>query len=172
MKRLILFFALITLSFKGFAQVAIATTTVKKDEVICLCCGPIDPAKQPLWVVNGKVTGQLNLPALNLNYVETMNILKDGEALTKYGAAAKNGVIEIALKKNIKSYSVNKILSKNKIDLASKKLPVYSNNALIVGDSIYLPPHKRIKAVIVEANLNADDRLPFNGKYLAILETN
>ncbi|WP_316770913.1 TonB-dependent receptor plug domain-containing protein [Pedobacter frigiditerrae] len=171
MKRFILFFALITLSFKGFAQVTVTTTTSNKDSIICLCCGPKDPSKQPLWVVNGKVITQLNLSALNPNYIEDIKVSKGNDASSKYGSSAKNGVIIIILKKNIKTHSVNKILSKNKIDLASRKLPIYSNNALIQGDSIFLPSNKKIKAVIVEANSNADNRLPFNGKYLAISET-
>jgi len=171
MKRFILIIVLIALGFKGFTQTSGSTKTVKKDSIICLCCGPTDSARQPLWVVNGKVITQLNLSALNPNYIDKINIQKDKETLGKYGTAAKNGVVEITLKKNIKSLSVNRILSKNKIDLASRKLPIYSNNALIVGDSIFLPSNKRIKAVIVEANLSADKRMPVDGKYLVISET-
>ncbi|RZK52094.1 MAG: hypothetical protein EOO91_19940 [Pedobacter sp.] len=167
MKGFILLIALIVLGFKGFTLVTISTTTAKKDEVICLCCGPTDPAKQPLWIVNGKVISSISLSALNPNYIETMNVAKDRELLTKYGTSAKNGVIEITLKKNIKLHSMAKILSKNRIDLGSRKLPIYSNNALIVGDSIFLPSDKKIKAVIVEANRNADNR----GKHLVISAT-
>lgn len=170
MKRFMLFFALIAIGVKGFTQVTVSIQTPEKDNVICLCCGLSESTRQPLWVVNGKLVSQINILTLNPNYITDVIVLKGSDALNKYGTIAKNGVVKVILKKNIKLQSVNKILAKNKIDFKSRKLPVYSNNTLIVGDSIFLPSDKRIEVLIIEANLNPGNRRPFNGKYLTITE--
>jgi hypothetical protein len=59
--------------------------------------------QNPLYVIDGKVIkegGDIN--AIKAENIESINILKDKTAIEKYGERAKNGVIEITLKKGVK----------------------------------------------------------------------
>jgi len=59
----------------------------------------LDPAKQPLYVVDGNIqTGKFELNAIDPNDIQTVNVLKGESTLNKYGEAGKNGVIEITTK--------------------------------------------------------------------------
>lgn len=54
----------------------------------------------PLFVLNDKIVGsKFQISDINPNNIERINILKDKKAIDKYGEKAKNGVIEIYLKK-------------------------------------------------------------------------
>jgi TonB-dependent SusC/RagA subfamily outer membrane receptor len=56
--------------------------------------------QQPLIVIDGVVqTDPLGLNAIDPDTIATVNVLKDGAALKKYGAQGKNGVVEITTKK-------------------------------------------------------------------------
>ena len=53
-----------------------------------------------LIFVDGKLTTQKEMTAINPNTIESVNVLKGEGAIKKYGEKASNGVIEITLKKN------------------------------------------------------------------------
>jgi hypothetical protein len=60
--------------------------------------------QNPLYVIDGKVIkegGDIN--AIKAENIESINIFKDKTAIEKYGERAKNGVIEITLKKGVLS---------------------------------------------------------------------
>lgn len=64
--------------------------------------------QNPLYVIDGKVIkegGDIN--AIKAENIESINILKDKTAIEKYGERAKNGVIEITLKKGVKSVAAD-----------------------------------------------------------------
>ena len=54
----------------------------------------------PVYVIDNKIISPDFLRQLDINSIESISILKDQEALDKYGEGAKNGVIII----NTKSY--------------------------------------------------------------------
>jgi hypothetical protein len=172
-KRFLLIIAIISFAFNGFSQQA-DTTKTAKNTIICLCCGPTDPTKQPLWVINGKdKVQQSELGAIDPNYIKDLTILNGNDAQEKYGETAKNGVVEIELIKEVKINSVKKILAKHKIDALTNKLPIYLNDKFNVnGDTIFTISNKKIKVIVVQANINADNRIPSNDKYLSISQSN
>jgi hypothetical protein len=172
MKRFLLIIAIISFAFNGFSQQA-DTTKTAKNTIICLCCGPTDPTKQPFWVINGKdKVQQSELGAIDPNYIKDLTILNGSDAQKKYGEAAKNGVVEIELIKEVKSNSVKKILAKNKIDATTNKLPIYLNHKFIVtGDLVFTIENKKVKVIEVQNNNSNEDRAPYNGKYLSISQS-
>ena len=52
----------------------------------------------PLVVIDGVIDENKNMDSINPESVQSINILKDKEAIKKYGEKAKNGVIEVTLK--------------------------------------------------------------------------
>ena len=55
--------------------------------------------KKPLIVVDGEIKAKdFNVSALDPSAIKSLNVLKDANAVEKYGDAAKDGVIEIILK--------------------------------------------------------------------------
>jgi len=57
-----------------------------------------DPAKEPIYIVNGKEISKDALKAISPKSIESINILKGETAINKYGDKGKNGVVEIFLK--------------------------------------------------------------------------
>ena len=56
---------------------------------------------KPFIVIDGKISSNLEaLNEINLNEIESINILKEEAAIKKYGEELKKGVIEIITKKN------------------------------------------------------------------------
>lgn len=63
----------------------------------------VENVDKPLVFVNGKQLAQDKLNSIDPNTIETMNVLKDQDAVDIYGDKGKNGVIVITLKDNKKS---------------------------------------------------------------------
>jgi len=64
----------------------------------------VENGKSPLIIVDGKEMGEgLDImKEIPVNQIETVSIMKDKDAIAKYGEKAKDGVIEIETKKNKK----------------------------------------------------------------------
>eukprot|EP01029_Cantina_marsupialis_P012804 TRINITY_DN2831_c1_g3_i1.p1 TRINITY_DN2831_c1_g3~~TRINITY_DN2831_c1_g3_i1.p1 ORF type:complete len:832 (+),score=82.85 TRINITY_DN2831_c1_g3_i1:2238-4733(+) len=58
--------------------------------------------KQPLVIVEGKRIPSSEINDIDPNSIQEVNVIKDSSAITTYGKEAKNGVIEISLKKDKK----------------------------------------------------------------------
>lgn len=57
---------------------------------------------KPMIILNGKKTeANFDSSTIDVNQIETMNVLKGQKAVEKYGKEAENGVIEISTRKNI-----------------------------------------------------------------------
>ena len=71
------------------------------DHRITMC---VENGKSPLIIVDGKEMGEgLDImKEIPVNQIETVSLMKDKDAIAKYGEKAKNGVIEIETKKNKK----------------------------------------------------------------------
>ncbi|MEL4308239.1 M56 family metallopeptidase [Joostella sp. CR20] len=52
----------------------------------------------PIYVLNGKIITREQLESVDPNTIESINVLKDENAIKKYGEKAKDGVVEINLK--------------------------------------------------------------------------
>ncbi len=57
--------------------------------------------KKPLYILNGKEIDEKTLSAISPNDIESVNVIKDKDAIVKYGDKAKNGVVEVFLKKQL-----------------------------------------------------------------------
>jgi TonB family protein len=70
----------------------------------------------PLYVIDGKVQGKMDLSKLNPNDIESISILKDAKATAIYGSQGQNGVIIITTKagKGINKASENKKTTEEK----------------------------------------------------------
>lgn len=53
----------------------------------------------PLFIIDGKRTNAKAVNKISSDDIESITVLKDKTALEKYGRKAKNGVVEIHLKK-------------------------------------------------------------------------
>ena len=58
---------------------------------------PVSP--QPLFIIDGVEVKKADLNNIDPNNIESMSVLKDDEAINKYGSRGKNGVIVITTKK-------------------------------------------------------------------------
>ncbi len=62
-------------------------------------------ADAPLYVINGKMATKNVLDSVDASNIESVSVLKDGEAKQKYGDKAVNGVVEIITKKAGEKYT-------------------------------------------------------------------
>ena len=60
--------------------------------------GNIDVKDLPLIIINGKESTKAELERLDPESVESMEVIKDGTVIEKYGIKAKNGVVIVKLK--------------------------------------------------------------------------
>jgi len=68
----------------------------------------------PLYVINGKKISSKNIPEIDPNLIESMDVLKGEKAVAMYGKAAKNGVIVIKTKNSdTKELKFNDYLKSN-----------------------------------------------------------
>lgn len=170
MKRFILLVALITFGSKGFAQNTDSTRTVKKEPVICLCCGPIDPSRQPTYVINGIVVSPEFFQFLNPNEIESLDIVKNA-ASADYHTANNNGTIIIKMKKHIKWISLTSILTKNQVKATNRSLPIYYKDKKLKADSLLASNPKQFQVTLQNNNSAKLDNATIMGKYLLISET-
>ncbi|MFC3365007.1 hypothetical protein ACFOG5_17640 [Pedobacter fastidiosus] len=118
---------------------------VIKPEKSIRICGPSRAgiiANSPLYVVNDiEDFNLIGFSAIDPKDIESMNVFKYAEVKDKYGDKAKNGVIAIKLKKNVKLLTLDKLLGKLK--KRDRNLPIYINSEKLINrDGIYLSQAK------------------------------
>jgi TonB family protein len=59
----------------------------------------LDPAKQPLYILDGKELTEGGFKNIDVNTIESIQVLKDASAKSLYGERAKNGVVIVNTKK-------------------------------------------------------------------------
>ena len=74
--------------------------------------GSFNASQDPLFVIDGVPT-TATLNSLNMNDIESMQVLKDAASASIYGSRAANGVIIITTKKGKNSGKVNVSFSAN-----------------------------------------------------------
>lgn len=72
--------------------------------------------KEPIYVINGKITSKTEMFGLDPNIISSVNVLKGAEAVKKFGNKGSNGVIEITLKND---YQMNSKEEEDIVDFAS-----------------------------------------------------
>ncbi|MCY0969299.1 vWA domain-containing protein [Chryseobacterium wangxinyae] len=80
-------------------QIASINATPGSASILIRGSKSLSGGKNPLYVINGVVSDQNSLAALNPNKIESVSVLKDASATAIYGSRASNGVIIIKTKK-------------------------------------------------------------------------
>jgi hypothetical protein len=65
----------------------------------CISQTKIVTKEKPLFVVNDKIISEAEFQEINPNLVDSVNVLKDKNAIAKYGKKGESGVIEVYTKK-------------------------------------------------------------------------
>lgn len=113
--------------------------------------------KNPMILINGIVSDKIGFNNLNPEDISTFEVLKDDQAIKKYGENAKNGVIIVTLKPN--SESLKKISSAQKKHSKNEKRVTLTG---IVCDTNHIP----ISGAVI-SNLNEKEAFysDINGEY-------
>ncbi len=75
-----------------------ANRTVKDSKITPRIGGPTTPDKQPLYIIDGKVTNEEDFKALDSKKIATINILKEPTSTAIYGKKGSLGVILVTTK--------------------------------------------------------------------------
>jgi hypothetical protein len=170
MKKIVLLFIFLVYINHSFAQ----TAEIAKNAPIaikCICCGPIDPAKAPLYVVNEKVVPYGSFSIVDPMQIESLAVLRESEAGV-YRERAKYGVIIIKMKKQVQWMSLSDFLSKKNIKFSDRNLPIYFNGAFLKYDFILVNNAKKLVCRVLNSLPISPASTAFQGKYLSITETN
>lgn len=107
-------------------------------------------ANAPLYVVNDVIlSGAVPLEYISPVSVLAINVLKDEQARNKYGAVAKNGVIEITLKEGVKLWNLEELFENFKIKKWDYNLPVFIDLKRLVDFHDFYIQSDKVKAVEV-----------------------
>ncbi len=91
----------------GVIQVEVSgNDAINSEEPIVLAIR--NDGTKPLYIINGKRVVDYDLKIVNSNTIKSINVLKDKNAIDKYGEAGKNGVVEIELKKSEQPFDYKK----------------------------------------------------------------
>lgn len=85
--------------------------------------------------------------------IKSIEVLKDSTAISKYGDAAKFGVIIIYPKPRVKFLRVDKILAKYNLSDEDKKLRICINKAIIRNPQMILIEQSQIERVEVTTDI-------------------
>jgi hypothetical protein len=122
-------------------------------------------ANPPLYVVNNIVLSGPNvLEYIRPNSIEAMNVVTPEQGNHRYGAGAKNGVIEITLKKEIKFWNLEELLKTFKIKKKYWNLPVFIETKRLVTSNDFHIASDIIKNVEV---IKTDDK-PTKDRFIKV----
>ncbi len=93
--------------------------------------------KQPYLIVDS-LSADLKYLVLSPDKIESINILKDGNAVAAYGDKAKYGVIIIKTKPNTTLLRIGEILDKFEISKADRELRICINKTLVSRQELVL----------------------------------
>ena len=127
---------------------------------ICLDagCGSYNKINPLVFVDSFKT--DISYLVLDPNKIESINILKDSLAISKYGVEAKDGVIIIQPKKNVQFLRIDRILDNNKIKGEDRKLRICINKTLIRDTQLILIESSEIEDVQITTDrhwINSED---------------
>src|SRR4051812_19510866 len=137
-------------AFIVYIVVSTLTFTYASGQTRIVFDGPrrIDTAMRPLVLVDTFKT-EINYLVLNPQKIESIDILKDSAAITKYGDAGKFGVIFIHPKAGTRFLKIDKILDDYQLSNEDKKLGVYVNKVFMPNPRLLLIEQSEFKDVEV-----------------------
>ncbi len=115
-------------SYKGMQTQNIKVTdnapiNVKLSKAIRLKGLQTSSGEPPLYIINGKEVTENIAKAINPDNIESITVLKDEDAIKKYGDKGKNGVVLMTLKETTKLTSEVKVIGyKTKSDTITYKI--------------------------------------------------
>ncbi len=96
MKKVLVFLFGITISYAQEKDTLKGVVVKEKNRMVCHSC--CENTKEPLYVVNDKVTSLKDLEKIDTQKVTNIEILKNEKAIKKFGKKGENGVIMITTK--------------------------------------------------------------------------
>ena len=120
---------------------------------------PIDTLRMPLIIVDTFRTDMKHF-VLDPGNIQSINIFKDSSATSKFGDAAKNGVIMIYPKPNTTFLRVDNILNGYKLCDEDKKLRICINKNLMPNPQLILIDQSEIERVEITTDrhwINTED---------------
>ena len=116
--------------------------------IVLYCTNRVDTTRRPLVLVDTFITDLTHL-VLNPDKIESIDVLKDSTAISKFGDAAKFGVIIIYPKPRVKFLRVDKILKIYNLSNEDKKLRICINKTLLRNPQLLLIEKSQIESVEV-----------------------
>ena len=116
--------------------------------IVLYCTNRVDTTRRPLVLVDTFITDLIHL-VLNPDKIESIDVLKDSTAISKFGDAAKFGVIIIYPKPRVKFLRVDKILKIYNLSNEDKKLRICINKTLLRNPQLLLIEKSQIESVEV-----------------------
>jgi hypothetical protein len=144
----------------------VLVNTSKKDtsgtRIVLICKTRIDTSRKPMLLV-GKLITDFDHLVLDTKEIKSIEVLKDSTAISKYGDAAKFGVIIIYPKPRVKFLRVDKIFTNYNLSDEDKKLRIRINKAIIRNPQMILIEQSQIEKVEVTTDrqgINNQDANP------------
>ncbi len=100
MKKVLIFITFLVVAISNAQEKDTLKGVEVKKEVIggIKCASYVKGTKQPLWVVNNKIIPYNELQKIDPDKVKNLEVLKDKEAIKRFGKQGENGVIIIITK--------------------------------------------------------------------------
>ena len=118
----------------------------------------VDTEMRPLVLVDSFTT-DINYLVLNPQNIESIDILKDSAAISRFGQAGKFGVIFIHPKAGTKFLQIDRILNDYNLSNEDKNLSVYVNKVLMQSAKLLLIEQSEIENVeVITDNTISCDR--------------
>jgi TonB-dependent SusC/RagA subfamily outer membrane receptor len=111
------------------------------------------PARQPFVMIDTFVT-ELKSLVISPDKIESVNVLKDSNAIANYGDKARYGAIIIKTKPDTKLLRINEVLDLYKITGNDRKLRVCINNSLVQHPELLLVAASEILGVEITTEKN------------------
>jgi TonB-dependent SusC/RagA subfamily outer membrane receptor len=99
-----------------------------------------------LFVINGKIATSKEAKSIDPNEIKSINIIKDGEATSKYGEKGKNGVIEVTTKNKSLIF---KVKADSAYDKISPETLIFVDGKEISKDGLKNIPANSIESITV-----------------------
>jgi len=135
----------------------VLVNAIKKDSgqtrIVLYCTNRVDTTIIPLILVDTFKT-DFNHLVLDPNVIESLKVLNDSTAKSKYGDAGKFGVIIIYPKPRVKFLRVDKILKIYNLSNEDKKLRICINKTLLRNPQLLLIEKSQIESVEVTTDRN------------------
>ena len=156
MKQLIFSLILAGCSFQVFAQQELIHPKAQQNQMMI-------QSAQPYIEIDRQQIAQPSLALIAPENIESIEVLKNEKATSKFGDKAKDGAILIKAKPTVKLVNLQGIYTRFRIPAAQQNLKVVINNQLIKDTSLILANLDQIEKVeVVKQDVAAPVRWSLN----------